>query len=109
MNVNEYQKQCLTTADYPVIGARYIYPAIGLSNEAGEILGKLKKVFRDDGGILSEEKRNAIKDEIGDCTWCCATLAHDLGFTLEEVLQRNIEKLENRKQRGVINGSGDNR
>jgi hypothetical protein len=41
--------------------------------------------------------------------WYCATLANDLGYSLEEIAEMNIQKLESRKQRGMIGGSGDNR
>ena len=109
MNFNEYQQQCLTTANYPDIGHRCIYPALGLANEAGEVLGKLKKVFRDDGGHFSDQKLEALKDELGDVLWYVAGLAHDLGFTLEEVAHRNVEKLKNRKARNAIHGDGDYR
>ena len=109
MNFNEYQHKCLETANYPPIGHPCIYPALGLANEAGEVLGKLKKVFRDDGGKFTEDKLSSLHSEMGDTMWYLATLAHELGFDLESIAIENIEKLKNRKQRNVIKGDGDNR
>jgi NTP pyrophosphatase (non-canonical NTP hydrolase) len=109
MNFNEYQKQCLTTANYKPISHSCIYPALGLANEAGEVLGKLKKVFRDDNGTFTKEKLESLADELGDVMWYCSTLAHELGFTLSEIADRNVEKLRSRQQRNTLLGDGDNR
>ena len=49
MNFNDYQQKSRTTAKYPAIGHPVIYPTLGLVNEAGEVAGKIKKVFRDRG------------------------------------------------------------
>lgn len=110
MNLNEYQKKALTTATSP---KKYniIYPAMGLGNEAGEVLGKVKKWMRgDDGeGEMKEERKLALKDELGDVLWYVAVLAHDLGFSLDEVAQMNVNKLASRKEREKIMGDGDKR
>ena len=70
---------------------------------------KVKKVIRDNNSEFTSEKKAEIAKEIGDVLWYCATLANDLGYSLEEVGIMNIEKLKSRKERGVIGGSGDNR
>lgn len=110
MELNEYQKKALETAMH---GEKYkiIYPAIGLGNEAGEVLGKIKKWLRgDDGeGEMSKERKEALRDELGDVLWYIATLAHDLGFELDDVAKVNVEKLRSRKERGTIKGDGDKR
>lgn len=108
MKLNEYQKSALETATYPE-EYQVLYPSLGLAGEAGEVADKVKKVIRDDGGVMSEEKRQAIAMEIGDVLWYCAVLAHDLGFDLSKVAEMNIKKLRSRKERGVLGGSGDNR
>ena len=108
LSLNEYQKGALETAVYPE-QYRVIYPALGLAGEAGEAADKVKKLIRDDHGEISDEKRHAIAMEIGDVLWYCATLSHDLGYTLEDVGRMNYEKLLSRKQRGKICGSGDER
>lgn len=107
MTLNEYQQAALETAVYPE-EFRIIYPTLGMAGEAGEVADKVKKVIRDYGSFTSERKREIVK-EIGDVLWYCATLANDLGYSLEEVGIMNIEKLKSRKERGVIGGSGDNR
>ena len=84
------------------------YDGLGLG-EAGEIQGKIKKIIRDDGGIISEEAKKEIMKEAGDTLWYLASLCENLGTTLEEVANGNIEKLNSRRERGTLYGSGDNR
>lgn len=109
MELNTYQDEARRTAIYPVIGRRFVYPALGLAGEAGEVAEKIKKVFRDDEGMLHAARRLAIAEEIGDCLWYVANLSNDLGFTLEEIAVMNINKLRTRLERGTLNGEGDNR
>ena len=108
LSLNEYQEGTEYTRIYPD-NVKVLYPAMGLAGEAGEVLNKLKKVYRDDGGILSEEKRLAVIDEISDVMWYLAALASDLGVDLESVGRANLEKLASRKARNTLSGSGDNR
>lgn len=108
MNLNEYQEAALTTAVYPE-DKRIIYPALGMCGEAGEVADKVKKVIRDNNQSFDTARKIEIAKEIGDVLWYCATMAHDLGFTLESIAQMNISKLQSRKERGMIGGSGDNR
>lgn len=108
MTLNEYMQAALETAVYPE-EYRIIYPALGMTGEAGEVADKVKKVIRDDNQNFSAARKIEIAKEVGDVLWFCATMAHDLGFTLEEVGIINIEKLKSRKERDVIGGSGDNR
>ena len=109
MNFNDYQKKSRKTAGYPAIGHPVIYPALGLTNEAGEVAGKLKKVFRDKGGEISAETKSALKAELGDVLWYLAQVATELDLTLDEIAEYNIEKLYSRLERGTIKGDGDNR
>lgn len=106
MEFNEYQKLASSTAMYkqPII-----YPALGLAGEAGEVAEKVKKLLRDADGVMSEDRRNAIKKELGDVLWYVSQVAKDIGVDLNSVAQDNIDKLFDRKSRGVITGSGDNR
>ena len=107
MTLNEYQHGALGTAVYPQ-DKRVVYPALGLAGEAGETADKVKKYLRGDYP-LDEEHKKAIALEIGDVLWYCATLANDLGFSLEEVGQMNLDKLRSRQQRHKLAGDGDNR
>ena len=108
MQLNEYQNKAIETAIYGV-GNAIIYPTLGLAGEAGEVADKVKKVLRDSNGQFSDEKKKEIAYELGDCLWYCAALARDLGYTLDEIAYGNIHKLNSRKERNVISGSGDNR
>ncbi len=110
MEINEYQNAARNTAIYPGRGTinGLIYAALGLG-EAGEVQNKVKKILRDDGGILTAEKRDAIIKELGGNLWYIAMCADELGYSLEEVAQLNMDELSSRKERGVIQGSGDNR
>jgi NTP pyrophosphatase (non-canonical NTP hydrolase) len=109
MNFNDYQTQSRKTAKYPAIGHPVIYPALGLVNEAGEVAGKIKKVFRDKEGQISEETRQALKAELGDVLWYIAQVATELDLSLDEIAEHNIAKLYDRLERGQIKGEGDNR
>lgn len=108
MTLNEYQKLALETAIYPV-QYEIIYPALGMNGEAGEVADKVKKIIRDTNGIMSSDQRKSLAAECGDVLWYCATLANDLGYTLEEIGRMNHDKLKSRQLRGKLGGSGDNR
>lgn len=108
MDFNTYQQQAATTAVYPE-SAKYVYPTLGLCGEAGEVAEKIKKVIRDNGGVFTEKKKKEIIKEVGDVLWYIAALLSDLGVTMDEAAVGNLEKLFSRKERGVLNGDGDNR
>lgn len=109
MNVNDYQTAALSTAIYPNQGQNIIYPVLGLLGEAGEVAEKVKKVIRDSGGILDDPTRDKIALELSDVCWYLATVAYELDYSLEEIFQMNLDKLNSRKERGVLGGSGDDR
>ena len=109
MNFNDYQTKSRKTAKYPAIGHSVIYPTLGLVNESGEVAGKIKKVFRDKGGEINEETREALKAELGDVLWYLAQVATELNLSLDEIAEYNIAKLYDRLERGKIKGDGDNR
>lgn len=110
MQLNEYQKKALSTAVYPK-KYKVIYPAIGLGNEAGEVLGKIKKWMRgDDGkGKMSAERKEKLMDEMGDVLWYLAVLAEDLEVSLDDIAKGNVNKLQLRKVKGKLKGDGDKR
>lgn len=108
MTLNEYQDGARSTAIYPE-SRKIIYPTLGLTGEAGEVSDKVKKVIRDNNDEFSDENKRQIALELGDVLWYAATLAHDLGFTLDEVAQMNLDKLASRMKRDKIHGSGDER
>jgi NTP pyrophosphatase (non-canonical NTP hydrolase) len=108
MTLNEYQLQALT---FSLIkeDVQLIYGALGLNGESGEVAEKVKKIIRDQGGVLTEENKADIRKELGDALWYISLCAHAIGCSLDEIAKNNIEKLSSRKQRGVLSGSGDNR
>jgi NTP pyrophosphatase (non-canonical NTP hydrolase) len=107
-----YQAAVATTAIYPESGTgsalALAYVGLGLG-EAGEIQGKIKKVIRDDGGVLGDAARINIAKELGDLLWYVARAASEISVPLEVVAQMNLNKLNDRMQRGVLQGSGDDR
>jgi NTP pyrophosphatase (non-canonical NTP hydrolase) len=109
MNLSDYQKAASGFAVYPDLGANPVYPTLGLCGEAGEVAEKIKKVIRDNGGIISSEKRMELASEIGDVLWYVSQLAIELGLDLQDVATANLAKLADRKERNKLQGSGDNR
>lgn len=105
----EYQQLVVKTAIYPDRGSNLIYPVLGLCGESGEVAEKVKKLLRDEGGEMTVEARDAIKKELGDVLWYVIAVANELGVTLEDVVQTNTEKLLGRRERGTLQGSGDDR
>lgn len=85
------------------------YPALGLAGEAGEVAEHAKKAIRDDAGVVTEERRQAMAKELGDVLWYVSQLASELGLELDEIARANVEKLLSRQRRGVLSGSGDER
>ncbi len=112
MKLNQYQEQSLATALYrqeKFIVSPLIYLTLGLAGETGELVEKIKKIIRDNGGHLSPKRRQAIMMEAGDILWYLANLTNELGFSLEEVAEANLKKLSSRHRRGKTHGSGDKR
>lgn len=108
MTFDEYQQQALISRKYPRESG-ILYCGLGLNGEAGEVAEKLKKIMRDKDNVFSDTDRIEIGKEISDCLWYCAALADELGLTLDQVAQMNIDKLSKRLKEGKIGGSGDNR
>lgn len=111
MEFHEYQIGTSKTALYP---GKYtiqglVYTTLGLAGEAGEIANKVKKILRDDDGVMSQETRLKIVDEVGDVCWYLSQLCAELGVSLNTVAESNLEKLSRRQAKGTIQGSGDNR
>jgi NTP pyrophosphatase (non-canonical NTP hydrolase) len=106
-DLNSYQRQSRKTWSLIHTDHAIVYPTLGLTNEAGEVAGKIKKIFRDKGGQISEEDRQALKSELGDVLWYLAQICTELDLSLEEVAQFNLEKLLSRMERGQIRGDGD--
>ena len=86
------------------------YLALGMTSEAGEVAGKVKKLIRDGEDVEGfEMKKLAIASEIGDVLWYCAMMAKEVGVPLNDIMKENLKKLHGRKERGTLQGSGDDR
>ncbi len=109
MELSDYQERSRATAVYPGAGANLLYPTLGLCGEAGEVAEKVKKMVRDDAGVLSDERREALAKELGDVLWYVAQLATEAGLDLDAIAAGNLDKLLSRRERDVLRGSGDDR
>lgn len=111
LTFDEYQMGAASTAVHP--GAleggteAFVYLALGLNGEAGEVAEKIKKILRDKNGVMDENDRALIAKEIGDVLWYAARLADEIDFSFELIAANNLAKLLDRKNRGVLTGSGD--
>ncbi len=105
MDFSEYQLKAMTFAVYPKERALE-YSTLGLTSEAGEVAGKVKKYIRGDVHSLTQHE---VASELGDVLWYCAAVADASGIDLQIVANNNIEKLTKRKSAGTIKGSGDDR
>jgi NTP pyrophosphatase (non-canonical NTP hydrolase) len=125
MELNEYQKQAMTTC----MGTcdNFSYMMLNLMGEVGEFAGKVAKMIRKGQVEIDtmDEKtsdlfpmvslpnwvyhQGELMKEAGDILWQLAGLCNVMGWDLETVAQQNLKKLASRKERGVIDGSGDNR
>ena len=108
LTFDDYQKEAKKTAIYPK-SVGVMYPALGLTGEAGEVANKVKKIVRDGYANSPADWREQVSHELGDVLWYCAALASDLGLSLGRIAKENVNKLSGRQQRGTLGGSGDNR
>ncbi len=121
MDFNDYQEKANSLAMYmdgisntfdipeglkKVIGLAYVGCGLG---EVGEVQGKIKKIIRDKNGVLSNEDTVEIAKELGDCLWYIAACCKEINISLNDVAEWNLDKLFDRKNRGRLRGSGDNR
>lgn len=99
MKFEEYQTEAKQTALYPNRLKNLEYPTLGLAGEAGEVANIVKKIQRDHGGVITDDTRAKLKDELGDVLWYISACADELGLTLTEIAEYNVEKLAKRHNR----------
>lgn len=112
MTLNEYQEQAAKTANFhgcldgasieSSVSSRteaMVYCSLGLTGEAGEVVENTKKFLRDDGQELTESRKDRFLGELGDVLWYLANLSKAIGFTLEEVAEYNVQKLQKRYEK----------
>lgn len=97
MTINEYQKLAMRTCSIPYHDkhGRLHHAVFGLASEAGEVAGIMQKVFQG-----HEFDKEHMKKELGDCLWMIAEACEALDFSIEEVMQLNIDKLRARYPEG---------
>lgn len=114
MDFNDYQKKALLTDvfdnnDRGITTQAFFSKLLGLVGETGEIAEKFKKIYRDNNGVITTDQKEDMKKELGDVMWYIAVLSDYLGIELQDIAEMNIDKLQSRKSRGKVGGSGDNR
>lgn len=109
MTMDEYTEKSQVMAIYPNRGHNLPYTTLGLCGEAGEFAEKVKKSMRDANGVISEETRKLMLKELSDVLWYVTACATELWSHLDEVAQINLDKIQDRSARNVLQGSGDNR
>jgi NTP pyrophosphatase (non-canonical NTP hydrolase) len=106
LSFDDYQDETDATAVYPH-EYRFPYLALGLSGEAGEVAGTIKKYIRD--GLPHDEVKERVMEEVGDVLWYCSQLLFEFGIKFSDCAEHNLVKLLSRQRRGVIQGDGDHR
>jgi NTP pyrophosphatase (non-canonical NTP hydrolase) len=101
MNFEDYQSEASQTALYPRRLSNLEYPTLGLTGEAGEVANIVKKIQRDHGGVINDEIREKLKDELGDVLWYISACADELGITLDQIAEYNVQKLAKRHNRAA--------
>lgn len=113
MELNEYQKQAITTRMRSC--DNFSYMMLNLVGEVGEFASKVAKQIRKEEASINGNELWTTMDtgslmlEAGDVLWQLAGLCDVFGWSLEQVAQANLDKLASRKERGVIDGNGDYR
>lgn len=122
LTLNEYQelamKTCMQSCD------NFSYMMLNLVGEVGELASKVAKDIRKRQVTIGDLENDLTPEmpydewhardaeymhEAGDILWQLAGLCKVMGWKLDDVAQKNLDKLASRKQRGVIDGDGDNR
>ena len=117
--LQQYEDAAARTAMYDY----FDYPFVSIAEEAGEVMGKLAKYGRKNSCTISDAIEDAasgedekalqlfddLEKELGDVLWQVAMAASAIGSSLEAIAQVNIAKLNDRYERNVIDGEGDNR
>lgn len=101
ISLKEYRK---FVKESTYTGGKYWYAALGLAGETGEVVDEIKKVVRDDNSVLSDERKDKLILEMGDVLWYLHRLALDLDVDIQDVMQRNVDKLTDRRKNGKKTG-----
>lgn len=108
MTLNDYQNRARAFDKYQSDDIPVCY-ALGLGGETGEVLEKIKKIYRDKDGYYDLDAKLAIAYELGDVLWYLSRLASNIDWDFDKIAELNLHKLQSRQERGTLSGSGDNR
>lgn len=109
MTFEAYQDKVRNMGLYFHTGEDTIYITLGLCGEAGELANQIKKIYRDDNGVLGPYRVENIIGEMGDTLWYLTALCNKLGLELSDLADLNLKKLAKRDAAGTIQGDGDKR
>ena len=107
MRLNNYQKKIGKNINKFSPKGDLGFHIIGLASEMGEVAGKYKKFLRD--GTSYKDLQADIHSELGDVLWYVAAIASDFNLDLDMIAEGNLLKIASRSDRGVVEGSGDDR
>jgi NTP pyrophosphatase (non-canonical NTP hydrolase) len=113
MKFDDYQKRAIATDIYggkgDIMSIAFVNKILGLVGESGEVAEKVKKLQRNQSGKISDDDKAELLKELGDVLWYLSAITHYLDESLGKVAESNLDKLADRKRRGVIKSQGDNR
>jgi NTP pyrophosphatase (non-canonical NTP hydrolase) len=108
--LNEYQSEAKKTA---IFDEKHIpalaYCGLKLNGEVGEVAELIGKMYRDNGGDMTGERRRKLLYELGDVLWYLTIIADLLNYDLDTVAFYNIKKIRERQERGTLKGEGSER
>lgn len=129
MDMNKYQKKAMETAtvyqnsfkkiventlmedtiekDNLIKLLKLNYVSMGLAAEAGEFNNQSKKIGRDDGGFIKQNRKEKLIEELGGILWYVAAAAYELNLDLNFIAEMNIELLSERMKNNTISGDGE--
>jgi NTP pyrophosphatase (non-canonical NTP hydrolase) len=111
VDFNEYDLACEDLdKGSPIPSAPLAYYSLAMGGESGEVQNEVKKIYRDDGGVITPARHNALIGELGDLLWYASRVARLAGTTLDAVAKYNINKLQHRRamKHGVFAGGQRN-
>jgi len=110
MNLDEYQEKAKKTDLHTKVEANELdYYLLGLTSEAGEVAGRMKRVYRDQKGKISLVEKERIKKDLGDVLWYLSAICDRFDFSLEEIAELNLKKLSNRLENDTLHGENPDR
>ena len=105
MKIHEYETKEMS---FRLPSADSTYAVLNLAAEVGELYSHIAKAIRD--GVEDEEAHfGLLHKELGDILWQVTAIARDTGSSLEQIANKNLDKLSKRRDNNSIKGSGDNR